>query len=244
MGATKFEFRFRMLINAAIVVLGFMAPWFEMRDIARRIPLLEWLALESSRAGVSTFTAATHVLIVVASLLAAAAAVMRVWGAAYLGSDVVQSAGMRAGSVVADGPYRHVRNPLYIGLWCMFAALSFLMPPTGALVAVLLSVVFLLRLILGEEAYLSAKLGDPYQAYLRAVPRLLPRLRTNLPRSRGKPRWATALLAELTPIGVFLAIAVLSWTYNNRLVERAILISFGVSLMARALLPAVRQTPD
>ena len=38
-----------------------------------------------------------------------------------------------AGAVMAAGPYRYVRNPLYLGGWFMFAAISLLVTPSGAL---------------------------------------------------------------------------------------------------------------
>jgi len=88
---------------------------------------------------------------------------------------------MKAGAVMADGPFRFVRNPLYIGLWFVFAALALLMPVSGALFAMAAVTVFLLRLILGEEAFLSGQLGQPYQDYLRAVPRLIPAFATPRP---------------------------------------------------------------
>jgi hypothetical protein len=50
-----------------------------------------------------------------------------------------------------------------------------------------------------------------------------------------------AVLSEITPIGVFMTIACLSWTYDNGLMLRAILITFGLSLVARALLPSQPQ---
>ena len=112
---------------------------------------------------------------------------------------------MKAGAVMADGPYRYVRNPLYLGVWFMVAAMAFLMPPTGALFAMTLLTVFLLRLILGEEAFLSAQLGEPYQAYLRAVPRLIPRLRTTCAACSAASLTGSALCwPKITPIGVFL----------------------------------------
>ena len=37
---------------------------------------------------------------------------------------------------MADGPYRYVRNPLYIGLWCMVIAMAFLMPASGRIFAI------------------------------------------------------------------------------------------------------------
>ncbi len=237
MGATKLEFRLRMAINLAIILMGFWAPWTDTRQIGARIPLLEWLPLELSRLGLLSFTVASPLIIVLAAILAATGAVLRVWGTAYLGPATVHSMNMKAGSVMADGPYRYVRNPLYLGLWFMVAAIAFLMPPTGALCAMGLLSIFLMRLILGEEAFLSAQLGEPYRDYLRAVPRLVPRLRISLPSAGGSPQWLRALLVEITPIGVFVSLAFLSWSYDNRLMIRAIVIGFGISLVTRALMP-------
>ncbi|MGH9598656.1 MAG: methyltransferase family protein, partial [Terracidiphilus sp.] len=140
-------------------------------------------------------------------------------------------------AVMADGPYRFVRNPLYLGLWFMVLAVAFLMPPTGGLVTMVLVTVFEVRLILGEEAFLTAKLGEPYLAYRRAVPRLFPRFRGAPAPAGSKPQWLNALLSELTPIGVFVALAFFSWSYNNRLMGRVVLIAFGISLVARAFVP-------
>lgn len=242
MRASRIEFRLRMLIQIAIVLLGFWAPWIQALDLGKRVSLLEWLALEMSRAGILRFTYATPVVIVTGALVAGLGAVLRVWGTAYLGYGVVHDGKMHAGRVVADGPYRYVRNPLYLGGWCMMAALSLLMPPTGALFTMVLVTVFYLRLILGEEAFLAGRLGEPYREYLRAVPRLAPRLRSPLGRGEGKPHWLVAVLTEINPIVIFLTLAILSWTYDNELMLKAILIGFGVSLIARAL--AMREKND
>lgn len=239
MRATKLEFQVRMAVNAAIIILGFWAPWIDAWGFGKRISLLEWLPLEISRLGLFSFTVASHVIIVAAALIAAVGALSRVWGTAYLGPATVQNIEMKAGAVMADGPYRYVRNPLYLGLWFMVAAMAFLMPPTGALFAMTLLTVFLLRLILGEEAFLSAQLSEPYQAYLFTVPRLIPRLHTNLRSSGADHHWLRALVAEITPLGVFCSLAFLSWSYDHRLMIRAIVISFGISLVARAFMPGV-----
>jgi protein-S-isoprenylcysteine O-methyltransferase Ste14 len=241
MKASAIEFRLRMVINMVIICLGFWAPWIEIWGIGSRITLLEWLALELSRLGLLSFTVAAPVVIVAAALIAAIAAILRVWGAAWLGPTTVQHGQMQAGVVMADGPYRYVRNPLYLGVWCMVAALAFIMPPSGALFTMVMLTVFLLRLILGEEAFLTAQIGEPYLNYLRAVPRLIPRLRSNLPATGRKPHWLIAILSETTPIGVFVTLAVFSWSYNNRLILRAILVSFGISLVVRAFVPKIKQ---
>lgn len=242
MGATKIEFRLRMIIMTLIVVMGFWAPWTGSWGHGHRTPLWAWLAFALSHTDHVSIAFATSLVIVIAALIAAKGAVLRVWGAASLGYDTVHHEQMQAGSVMADGPYRYVRNPLYLGGWCMIAAMSLTMPPTGALFTMTLMTVFFLRLILAEEAFLAAQLGQPYLDYLHAVPRLFPRLRTFLshsapqPTSR-KPQWIHALTTEINPIGVFLAWAVFSWSYNNWLMIKVVIISFGLSLVVKALVP-------
>jgi hypothetical protein len=119
-----------------------------------------------------------------------------------------------------------------------------MMPPTGAVLAIVLIAIFLFRLILAEESFLTAKLGDPYKEYLSAVPRLIPRLRTSLPAGVNKPHWTRALLSELTPIGVFVTLTFLSWSYDHTLMMRSILVFFGASLIARAVMPAAPVNRD
>ena len=149
---------------------------------------LEWLALVIGRTGLVTFTVAVPIVIIIGTILAAIGALLRVWGAAYLGYDVVHHSNMQAARVLAAGPYRYVRNPLYLGGWFMMAAISLLFTPTGALFMDVLIAIFYLRLILGEEAFLATKLGEPYQHYMRAVPRTdVPRLPFNDSRSSCEP---------------------------------------------------------
>jgi protein-S-isoprenylcysteine O-methyltransferase Ste14 len=245
MKASRFEFRFRVLIMVVVISLGFWSPWIETLRLhggfAGRISLLEWLALEIARMGLVSFTIATPMVIVFVALISAKSAALRIWGTAYLGSGVVNNARMKAGTVMASGPYRYVRNPLYLGSWGMVAAMCFLMPPTGALFTMVLLSVFLMRLILGEEAFLSGQLGQPYLDYLDTVPRLVPRLRSNLPRSGERPHWLRAFAAEIHPVGIFIVFAALSWSYNNWLMIQGIVVSFGVSLVVRAFMPQAGQ---
>ncbi len=246
MRASAIEFRLRMLIQVVLVVIGFWAPWARSwvpsAEFAPRISLLEWLALNLSRLGLAGFAFSAAVVIVGAALAAGLGALLRIWGAAYLGYTTIHGGRMQAGELMADGPYRFLRNPLYVGGWCMMAAISLLMPPTGALFTLPLVTVFYLRLILGEEAFLERRLGDPYRQYLRAVPRLFPRFRAGLPRAGRQPHWPVALLTEIHAIGIFIVFACLSWSYDNLLMVRGILISFGISLVVRAF--AMNKTAD
>ena len=141
---------------------------------------------------------------------------------------------MHGETVVADGPYRHVRNPLYLGTWMHTLALALLMPASGAVFTIVLVGFFQLRLILAEESFLSAKLGAPYVVTARRCPGYCPRcarvwLRAGCSRD-GRRRW----LAEIYMWGVAGSFAVLGWRYNAFLLTKCVVVSLGVSIVARA----------
>jgi protein-S-isoprenylcysteine O-methyltransferase Ste14 len=234
MKASAFEFRFRLWLSVGIAVLGFWAPWMELLHQGTRTTAWLWLGFELGGLGLSP-TVAIQLVTALAIACAALAAGLRVWGTAYLGTGTVQNAEMKAGQVMADGPFRYVRNPLYLGSYFMIAAISILMPPSGAAFTLAALAIFLLRLILGEEAFLAPKLGEPYAAYRKAVPRLVPSLGPRVPASGQRPNWGRALLGEITPLGVLASFAALSWQYNALLLSRAVLVCFGLSLVVRAL---------
>jgi protein-S-isoprenylcysteine O-methyltransferase Ste14 len=235
MKASAVEFRYRLIWMTLLIVLGFWAPWIEWLHWGTRSTAWLWLGFELGGLGI-TATQGIEAVTWLTILIATAAAAMRIWGTAYLGTGTVNNREMKAGVVMADGPYRRVRNPLYLGSWLMFAAISVLMPPTGAGVTMMLLTVFLFRLILGEEAFLTAQLGEPYLAYKKAVPRLVPSLHPRVAAGGQRPNWGRAVLGEIMPLGVLVSFAALSWQYNSSLLTRAVLISFGVSLVVRALI--------
>jgi protein-S-isoprenylcysteine O-methyltransferase Ste14 len=235
MKASGFEFRFRLILMTFVIVLGFWAPWIEWLHWGTRSTAWLWLGFELGGLGIAA-TKGIEAVTVLAILVAATAAGIRIWATAYLGTRVVNNAEMKAGMVLADGPYRRVRNPLYLGSWLMVAAISVLMPPTGALWTMVVLTIFLLRLILGEEAFLTGQLGEPYAAYKRAVPRLIPSLRPRVAAGGQRPNWGRALLGEVMPLGVLVSFAAFSWQYNASLLTRSVLISFGLSLVMRALI--------
>jgi protein-S-isoprenylcysteine O-methyltransferase Ste14 len=236
MKATLFEFRFRLLILATIYFLGFTAPWdyWLHWDSIRTWQLLaSWPA----RSGWLTFSTATIAVLLFGILSAVVAALLRTWGTAYLSPSVVQDSAMHGEGVIAAGPYRYVRNPLYLGTFIHTFALALLMPPTGAIFCIVAVFLFQLRLIAGEESFLTAKLGEPYQAYCAKAPRILPSLSPRVPPSTLQPNWSIALLGEIYMWGVVITFAVLGWRYNSMLLIKGVLISLGLSLIVRAFLP-------
>jgi len=80
--------------------------------------------------------------------------------------------------VVAAGPYRFVRNPMYLGGFLVLCGFG-LVERSGAIV--LFSALWLLvvhiAVVFLEEPDLRRKFGSSYEDYRRAVPRWLPRRR-------------------------------------------------------------------
>ncbi len=79
--------------------------------------------------------------------------------------------------LVVKGPYRHVRNPLYVtDVGVMLGAALI----TGRWFVLVVLAAYLLQLgmqIHFEERELKERFGEPYARYLRLVPRFLPRVR-------------------------------------------------------------------
>lgn len=77
---------------------------------------------------------------------------------------------------VAEGPYRYVRNPMYIGGFGVLlgAGLVLRSPSIVGLAAVFL-LLFHLFVLLYEEPALASRFGDPYLRYKSSVHRWLPR---------------------------------------------------------------------
>ncbi len=236
MKATAIEFRLRFLIHALIYTLGFMTPWNYWLHLDT-VRTWQWLGAWLFRTKVADFNTATIAVLAAGIALATLAALLRTWGAAYLGSGVVKDAAMHGDRVMAAGPYRYLRNPLYVGTFLHTLALSLLMLPSGAIFTIVLIGVFQLRLIFAEEPFLGAKLGEAYRAYCSKVPRLLPTLRPRVEASDVRPNWLLGFVGELYFWGVAVSFAALGWRYNSMLIIQGVVVSLGLSLVARAFVP-------
>jgi protein-S-isoprenylcysteine O-methyltransferase Ste14 len=236
MKATPLEFRFRFFILAAIYFLGFTAPWNYWLHLDS-IRTWQLLAAWPARSGWISFSTATIVVLLLGIVWALKAAFLRTWGTAYLSPSVVQDHAMHGEGIIAAGPFRYVRNPLYLGNFIHTLALALLMPPSGAIFCILAISLFQLRLIAAEESFLTAKLGEPYLAYSAKVPSLIPAITPRVPASTLQPKWPTAFLGEIYMWGVVVTFAILGWRYNSILLIKGVLISLGISLIVRAFLP-------
>ena len=236
MKVAALAFRFRDLVFVLLYVLGFFPPWeWGVRNGSNGTL---WLASSTllARSGWISLAAATVVVTAVAIACLVIGTILRVWGTAYLGHGVMRDTAMQGSRFVAAGPYRYVRNPLYLGAWLLACGASILMPPGGAGFFMIAFSLFVLFLISSEERFLSIKLGDAYQQYRRRVPRLLPYGSAVAATSAEHPEWAQAGLAETYPIAFTVCFAIFAWRYNARVLIQCLLICYGLSLVVRAFM--------
>jgi protein-S-isoprenylcysteine O-methyltransferase Ste14 len=191
MAASDFEFRYRFWIFGALFCLAFVTYNIDHRNTGAA--LTEWFAGLRGTTATAMDYQATFAF---AALFCVAAALIRTWATAYLKPEVMVDEQIHTTSLVADGPYRYVRNPLYFGNILLAIGVGFMASRTGFAILLLAMILFDYRLILREESELVVSQGKPFQAYRAAVPRLLPALRPKLPPGGNLPNWKEGLLGE------------------------------------------------
>ena len=149
----------------------------------------------------------------VGAAIVAAGEAIRLWAVLHIGA-ISRTRSDRLGPLVDSGPFRRVRNPLYLGnilLWTGFSI-------TARLVWLTPIVVMLLALeyhaiVRWEEQLLAARIGEPYARYMREVPRWLPSL-TAQPSSSNGPAvfsWKETLFSERGTLIAIVAGFLLLW---------------------------------
>jgi protein-S-isoprenylcysteine O-methyltransferase Ste14 len=214
--AGDLEFRYRFWVIFGLFWLGFACYYVDHTNFA------VWLVSLMAPRIDATARPVLQAMFGFAALLGIAAAGLRSWASAYLRSDVVHDTAVHTDTLVADGPYRHVRNPLYLGNFLLSLGMSLLMSRLGAAVIVLGQSWFLLRLIGREEAALAVAEGDRFRAYQGAVPRLLPSLAPRVPAGRAEAHWVEGVIGEAFTWILALAMVVFALTLNSRIIPIAV----------------------
>lgn len=225
MRATRFEFEHRFWIITAIYVAGFTLSAVD------HTPFIVWLrhliepSITRGTAAAQTFS---RIVIGAGALLVFLSAMIRTWGAAYLRTDVVHDTAQHSDALIADGPFRYTRNPLYLASLPMAMGIGLLASRSGFFLLVLANWFFVYRLIFREEYALQKTQGESYLAYCGAVPRFWPSVRSKTASGNLKPQWRQAFAGE-TFVWLFgiaeLAIAV---TLNPRIGS----VLFGLAFVA------------
>jgi protein-S-isoprenylcysteine O-methyltransferase Ste14 len=222
MKATNWEFTNRAMIFGVVIGVSFGLYALDHQNMSAE------LANDLSTRLHANADLLARLLFCFAAGLLAVAALIRTWASSYLHATVVYAAHIKTASLVADGPYRHVRNPLYLANVLMAVGMGSMMSLSGFVVATLAMLLFCYRLILREEADLQAGRTAQYDAYRAAVPRLWPAFRARIPSSGSKAKWSEGFKAECWYWGFPVAIAAFALTLNMNIFFSAMAVAILV----------------
>ncbi len=194
MRATNFEFRYRFWFIISIYAVAFLS--YRLDHVNASVALVKLLAGSAFDMNSLAARQAIQFVFAVSGALVLVGAWMRTWGGSYLRTEVVHDTRVHTEKLVANGPFRYIRNPLYFGNLLMAAGIGLYASRTGWFVLMIGQTLFLRRLIGREEAALLETQGDAYRAYVAAVPCLWPSLRPRVPAGGTQPRWLQAFLGE------------------------------------------------
>ncbi|MGA8143214.1 MAG: methyltransferase [Candidatus Acidiferrales bacterium] len=203
--ATAFEFKHRFWLIGAVIFVSFFCYQLDRVNIAAALAakiLGPGVPVNSPR-----FDRVELAILASGAAIIALGALLRSWAEAYLHSSIVHDAAIHSDQLVAEGPYRHVRNPLYLGNDLLALGLGLLASRLGFAVMVVGMFLVTYRLILREEAGLLASQGESYRRYFNAVPRLWPSLRPRIPSSGARPNWRDGFTGEIFMWSIALAMA-------------------------------------
>ncbi|MGB6198945.1 MAG: isoprenylcysteine carboxylmethyltransferase family protein [Candidatus Acidiferrales bacterium] len=212
MKATLFEFRNRRWFIIAIFLIGF--GFYRVDHKEAGVEVARWLALHYWAISLHAWTRAAYGF---ATIVLVVSAALRSWGTAYLQTAVMQSRTVVTDRLLADGPFRHVRNPLYLGNLLMAVGIGLLASRAGFVFLIVAMVVFHYRLILREEAELSATQGESYRAYCARVPRLWFRILPRVPSTGNKAHWLNGILGEVFHWALALGALLYAYSLNIRI---------------------------
>jgi protein-S-isoprenylcysteine O-methyltransferase Ste14 len=229
MRATRFEFERRFWTICGIYVVGFSLSQF---DRVRAITALRHLIAPSLPPDSAQAITFARLAIAAGALLVFLTAALRTWGAAYLRTEIVHDTSQHSEALEADGPFRYVRNPLYFANLPMAAGIGVLASRSGWIFLVLANWVFVYRLIFREEEALRESQGEPYRAYLKAVPRFWPSLKPRVRAGNRSAQWGQAFAGESFVWLFGLAELCLVVTLNLKLAGIVFLLGFVAHFIA------------
>ena len=149
------------LVIRTLIWLGGLAWWVYLRKP-------EGSGLLEMRRG---FPGAVGVVIAVTG------AALYVYAAVTIASEVSHAIG-EAATLIERGPFRYVRNPLYVGAALVFFGVSTMYAPWGVrdrVAVIVVAVLVHLWVVRREEPMLRGRFGAAYADYCARVPRWFPK---------------------------------------------------------------------
>jgi protein-S-isoprenylcysteine O-methyltransferase Ste14 len=196
-------YRFRELLFAAIYFAGFFIGNALMPDSPPACIV----------AGRFLGDRGSELLLATATLAVIGCWAIRVWGAAYLRAAVVWNRDALDHKLIVAGPYRYLRDPLYLGSLLLAFGFGALASPLGFAIIVAANLALVGLLMREETALMRTRYGAVYEAYRAAVPSLIPRFTaaTVTGTETVEPSLRQGLRSEIFSAGFALAMVVLAF---------------------------------
>jgi protein-S-isoprenylcysteine O-methyltransferase Ste14 len=190
--------------NSAVIRTG--RWWFQRRGVSP-VPVVILCAILP----VSFALEGVQLALVVAGILVAEAG--RIWAVGYAGS-ATRTRGDTVPKLVHAGPFRHVRNPLYIANIAIYtlAGLAFGFDVFGLLIAAYFIVQYSF-IVAFEEDLLRREFGVAYEFYSARVSRWLPSFSPRVESSGHRFEFAKALRSERA---TFVALAIMALIFVGK----------------------------
>jgi protein-S-isoprenylcysteine O-methyltransferase Ste14 len=212
MVATIFEFKYRDIIIRLIYLAAVLCYAFDS-DMTGSL-MGGWLFAWT---GAFDDVVWTRIALFVGVALVFAAGWIRSWATSYLRYDIMRNPRIHTDRLICDGPFRYLRNPLYLGNLLMVAGVTPMLPRTGVVVLVAGSVLFVSRLVMREEMEMQQTHGESFLEYCRTVPRWLPSTRRSEKSTMYTPSFVNGVLGELLLWIIALAMAAYAATFDIRI---------------------------
>lgn len=135
---------------------------------------------------------------------------LRIWSVGYAGS-ATRTRGESVPELVHAGPYRYLRNPLYVANILLYTCAGILFGFRGLSILIfLVSAIEYIFIVAFEEETLHRIFGTSYSEYCEKVPRWFPDLETQMPKSSHEFSLLKALRSEKS---TFLSLAGMTLLY-------------------------------
>ncbi len=139
---------------------------------------------------------------------------IRFWGVSIAGSETRTTGAVGATNLITDGPFGHVRNPLYVGNILMYIGISIMsnaLPPYLAAATFVWFAVQYHLIVSREEEHLRTAFGAEYDTYCRNVPRFIPRLSRYAGEHsfHREPDFSRGIRSEMRTLQAFAAVILL-----------------------------------
>jgi protein-S-isoprenylcysteine O-methyltransferase Ste14 len=122
---------------------------------------------------------------------------LRLWAVRHIGTISRTRTSTRQGPLITSGPFRLVRNPLYLGNWMIWSGLVvasrlvWMLPITWAVFALQYG-----TMVIWEEARLRSMFGRQYERYALDVSRWVPGRPNELAPLRSRHPWRDVTFSE------------------------------------------------